>query len=145
MADYYTHFSIAVPLLGVGAPSKVADVLGKRRKEREQLFDAHQDDAAYDIEVDFESVIEGNTLYLSDDGMSGNVEHVARFLQELIRLGYVQDPVSFQWADTCSRPRADAFTGGGVVVTKRKLHWFVVPDLIADKLEAIARRQRARP
>lgn len=144
MADYYTHFSIAIPLRGVDTPSKVADILRKRRDERELLFDAGQDDAAYDIEVDFESVIEDGSLYLTDNGMSGNVEHVARFLQELVRLGYVQEPVAFQWADTCSRPRADAFTGGGVVVTKRKLHWFVVPDLIADKLEAIARRQRAR-
>lgn len=143
MADYYTHFSIAVSLIGDVAQAWTIDTLRSRRRTRDKLRNAGNDDAADEVPIDFEYIVEDGKLSLSDNGMSGNVEHVAQFLQELVTLGHVAEPVAFQWADTCSRPRVDAFTGGGVVVTKRKLYWFVVPDLIEKQIEALNRR-RAR-
>jgi hypothetical protein len=124
MADYYTHFSVGVQLIGKAAEEWITEALRSRRQKRDELSDAGDDDAADEVPIDFEYTVEDAKLYLSDNGMSGNVEHVAHFLQELVTLGYVQEPVAVQWADTCSRSRVDAFTGGGVVVTKRKLYSF---------------------
>lgn len=144
MADYYTHFSIGVRLTGEDAQARVTEALQNLRHKRDELRDAGDDDAADQVPIEFEYVVEEGKLYLSDDGATGNVEHVAQFLQQLVTLGYVEEPVAFQWADSCSKPRVDAFTGGGVVVTKRKLYWFVVPDLIEKQIEALGRRRRAR-
>lgn len=103
----------------------------------QELIDASDDDAADTIGIDFDSVVEDGCLYMTDNGATGNVEHVAEFLQALMKVGYVKDPVAVQWADSCSRPRTNSFTGGAVVVTPRKLYWFIVPDLVEKKLAAL--------
>ena len=144
MADYYRHFSVAVRLQGKLAAAWVSDTLRDRRKKRLELTDAGDDDAADEIPIDFEWMIEDGCLYLSDDGASGNVEHVAEFLRELMNLGYVQDPVAVQWADSCSRPRPDSFSGGAVIVTKTKTHWLVLPEIVEKKMDALEKRRRAR-
>ena len=144
MADYYTHFSVAVRLRGKRAAAWASDELFRRRRRRQELIDASDDDAADAIGIDFDSNVENGCLYITDNGATGNVEHVAEFLQALMKGGYVKDPVVVQWADSCSRPRPDAFTGGAVVVTSGKLYWFIVPDLVEKKLAALERgRTRA--
>lgn len=142
-ADYYRHFSVAVRLHGKLAPAWVSDTLRSRRKKRLELTDAGDDDAADEIAIDFEWIVEDGCLYLSDDGASGNVEHVAALLRELIRLGYVEEPVAVQFADSCSRPRPDSFSGGALIVTKRKTYAILVPDLVEKKIDALERRRRA--
>lgn len=144
MADYYTHFSVAVRLHGKLAPGWAADALRTLKRQQQAQIDSGDDEAADDVPIDFEFIIENGCAYFSDDGATGNVEHVARFLQQAMALGYVQEPVAIQWAETCSRPRPDSFTGGGVVVTRRKLHWFVVPNLLEHKIEQLERRRRRR-
>ena len=142
MADYFTHFSVAVRLHGKLAAAWVTDELRRRRKKRHELRDAGDDDAADEVGIDFEWIVEDGCFYAYDYGATGSVEHVARFLQELIQLGYVQDPIGIQWCESCSRPRPDSFTGGGVVVTGRKLYWFVVPELVEKKIDSLGRRRR---
>jgi hypothetical protein len=142
VADYFTHFAFAVRLQGKLAAAWVTDELRRRERERHEHLDAGDDDAAEAVGCEFEWNVDDGCLYISDDGASGNVQHVARFVQELIKLGYVLGPVAVQWADTCSKSRADAFTGGGVVITKTRMRWFVVPLLIEKQIDAIRRRQQ---
>ena len=144
MADYMPWTSTAIRLQSKFAAAWTADELRRRRRRRQEFLDAGEDDAADSIGVDFDAIVEDQTLCVSDNGATANVHHIAAFLQELVRLGYVQDPVAFSWADTCSKSRADAFTGGAVVVTARKLYWFVVPDLVEQKLAALQRRRQRR-
>lgn len=139
MADYYTHFSVAVRLPGKRATAWALGELLRRRRRRQELIDASDDDGADAISIDFDSTVENGCLYITDNGATGNVEHVAEFLQALMKVGYVKDPVAVQWADSCSRPRPNSFTGGAVVVTPRKLYWFIVPDLVEKKLAALER------
>lgn len=142
-ADYYRHFSVGVRLLGKLAGPWVTELMASRRTTWQQLIDAGEDDAAEAVGVDFDWSIEDGSLYLTDNGESGNVEHVADLLRELIRLGYVQEPVAIHWADSCSRSRPDAFTGGAAIVTKKRTYWFLLPELVAKKLETLERRRCA--
>jgi hypothetical protein len=142
VADYYTHFSVAVRLQGKFAAAWTGDELRRRRRKRQELIDAGDDDAADVVGIDFDALVEDGVLYVTDDGATGNLEDVAAFLQRLIKLGYVQDPVTVMWSESCSRPRPDSFGGGAVVVTKRKQHWFIVRDLVDKKIAALMRRRQ---
>lgn len=144
MADYYRYFSVAVRLHGKLAGAWVTEMLRERRRTWQQLVDAGEDDAADAIGIDFDWRVEDDHLVITDDGASGNVEHVAALLRELMRLGYVQEPVAIHWADTCSRPRADAFTGGAALVTRRRTHWFILPELVEKKAQSLERRRTSR-
>lgn len=144
MANHYRQFSVSVRLHGKLAGAWVTELLRDRQRTWQQLADAGEHDAADDLGIDFEWSIDGGELSLSDNGESGNVEHVAALVRELMRLGYVQEPVSIYWADTCSKPRPDEFMGGAALVTKRKTYWFVLPEIVEKKAHAIERRRRAR-
>lgn len=144
MADYYRHFSVAVRLHGKLATAWVTEMLRSRQKTWQQLVDAGEDDAADVVGVDFDWQIEDDQLVMTDDGASGSVEHVAATIRELMRLGYVQEPVAIHWADTCSRPRPDAFSGGAALVTRRKTHWFIPFELIEKKAKSLERRRTSR-
>lgn len=144
MADHYRQFSVAVRLHGKLAAAWVTETLRGKQRQWRQLTDADDPDGADDVGIDFDWAIEDGHLYLTDQGEHGNVEHVAAFLRQLIRLGYVQASVPIYWADTCSRHRPDEFGGGAALVTKRRVYWFVLPELVEKKLNAIERRRRAR-
>ena len=107
-------------------------------------MDAGEDDAADEVGVDFDWQLEDDQLVMTDDGASGSVEHVAALLRELMRLGDAQEPVAIHWADTCSRPRPDAFTGGAALVTRRRTHWFILPELVEKKARSLERRRPPR-
>ena len=110
MADYYRYFSVAVRLQGRLAGAWITDTLRSRRKTWQQLSDAGEDDAADAVGIDFDWQVQDDHFVVTDDGATGNIEHVAALLCELMRLGYVQEPVAIHWADTCSSSRPDAFT-----------------------------------
>lgn len=62
-----------------------------------------------------------------------------------MKLGYVTEPIAIYWADTCSKPRPDEFAGGAAIVTKKRVQWIVLPELVEQRLRTIARhRVRAK-
>lgn len=140
VANHYRQFSVAVRLHGRLAGAWVTDAMRTRRRER-QLLAERGYVAAEDIGIDFDwSIGDDGYLSITDDAGDGNVEHAAEFLQELIKLGYVVEPVAIYWADTCSKPRPDEFAGGAAIVTQRRIHWIVLPEIVERKLRAIERR-----
>ncbi len=145
MADHYRQFSVAVRLQGKLAAAWVMDTMRARRRQWQQLVDEGFQDAADEIGVDFDWAIDDEGyLCLADDCGSGNIEHAAEFLRELVKLGYVAEPVAIQWADTCSKLRPDSFTGGAVIVAGCGVQWIVVPDIVERKLRVIERRHTRR-
>jgi hypothetical protein len=144
VADHYRQFSVAVRLHGKLATAWVTDTLRARRRQWQQLVEADEHGAADEVGIDFDwSIDDEGYLCLTDDDGGGSVEHVVEFLRELMRVRYVHEPVAIQWADTCSKHRPDEFTGGAVVVTRRRVHWFVLPEIVERKLRAIEQRKRA--
>ncbi len=142
MADNYRQFSVAVRLHGKLAAAWVTDTMCNRRRQWQHLLDEGYEEAADEVGIAFDwSIDPEDYLCITDDGGSGNVEHAAEFLRELMTLDYVQEPVAIYWADTCSKPRPDEFAGGAAIVTRRRVHWFVLPEIVERKLRAIERRQ----
>ena len=90
--------------------------------------------------IDFDWSIDKDSLCIADDCGNGKVEDAAEFVRELMRLGYVLEPVAIQWADTCSKARPDAFTGGAAIATRRGVQWIHVPEIIEWRIRTIDRR-----
>lgn len=66
---------------------------------------------------------------------SGTPEHVADFVQGLLKRWRPKGTFKLTWASICSKPRLSAFSGGGVFVTATKQTW-VVPDDELDRLKS---------
>lgn len=145
MADYYRHFCVAVRLHGKLAAAWVTDTMRARRRQWQQLVDEGYQEAADEIGIDFDwSIDDEGYLCVADDCGSGNVEHAAEFVRELMKLAYVLEPMAIQWAETCSRAMPDAFTGGAAIVTKQRVRWIVLPEIVERRLRAIERRSTRR-
>ncbi len=109
MADYFTHFSC---LFDVGTPENAAQALALAATPVE----GDEDDAApsdgFAVSIDEPG---SSRLWNRDDG-SGDPERVIGFAR---RCGAAFGPSGrwgFQYANTCSRPRLDAFGGGAHVL-----------------------------
>jgi hypothetical protein len=120
MADYFTHFSC---LLDVGTPENAARAL--------ELLDEllKIDDEDEPLNSGFLASIEpapnGTKIWIRDD-YNGNVEGVIEFVKRCgAKLG-LTGRWGFQYANTCTKPRLDAFGGGAHVLdlaTGEELGW----------------------
>lgn len=124
MADYYTEFSFAIPDL--------TDDETTWLKAAAIWLDAAintEDDEHVPPMPELEGVLEDRecgtsfAMEVDDDGLwihsdeSGDVDEVARFCQAFLRKFRPDEHVAFEWANTCSKPRLDAFGGGAMIVT----------------------------
>ena len=126
MADYFTNFSLLVPLPDEAA-KKYALALASSASS------AHQgDESADDLPDSIKEVIEdwqfdtqadqssgGLGLWLHTE--SGGIDAVCAFIQHLLRKFNLQGCVTFEWSNDCSKPRADAFGGGAAIVTATEI------------------------
>lgn len=130
MANNYTHFSLAFHLKG-GAKAKSwienllrkADGLAGDDTDDEDILETFPNWADYQC-TGFEWNIDGDELFLHDNGGEGNCEAVATFVQAYLKRFDKKGRVGFGFADTCSSPRVDEFGGGACVVTAKKQKWF---------------------
>ena len=65
---------------------------------------------------------EGECLHIYNDD-DFDVENAAGFLHYFIEQRRPDYVIGFEWANTCSKARLDAFGGGAVVITKDELVW----------------------
>ena len=61
---------------------------------------------------------------------SGDVDYTADLVQAFLRRFELDLVVAFQWANTCSKPRLDAFGGGAAVISRRNMDWFTMTTLV---------------
>lgn len=110
MADYFTNFSC---MLDVGTPDNARRALALYRTFGEQL---ERDEAA---SVGFALSIEpergGAALWIRDDE-TGDPEHVIAFVLQCAQTLQLKGVWGFEWANTCSKPRLDAFGGGAQII-----------------------------
>jgi hypothetical protein len=124
MADYYTHCSIEID----DEYGSLAQLLNDIRAaldsgEPDPLLDTLQIEAD-ECGFEFEWEAEGGSVWMYIEG-SGSVEQIANVIQLwLKRGGGTGDPISIEWANTCSKMRTDGFNGGCVVITRNEQRWF---------------------
>ena len=120
MADYFTRFSC---LLDVGTHDNAARAVNLYNKLSE---DGAQEDPPSDgFLVSIQPEHGGTQLWLRDDE-TGDPERVIAFV--LLSAGEfaLTGRWGFEWANTCSRPRFNAFGGGAHVLdlsTQKTVAW----------------------
>ena len=134
MADHYTQFSFSVgpdifPPVAIDYALKLHDRLQELSgtdPQEEQGGDsltikAQDLLAQMDGYANFRAEAMNELWIYSDD--TGTVEHAALFLQAVLEEHNLDEAVGFTWANTCNKPRINAFSGGAVVVTRNEIQW----------------------
>ena len=144
MADYFTHFSC---LIDVGTPDKAARALALFHDLRAADQDADDPEVA-GFTLVHQDAPEGSTLWIHDDH-HGDVEAVIRFVLRLAEDLDLTGLWGFDYANTCSRPRVEAFGGGAHVIdlgARKSIGWISTHEWLnavlngtdIDAVEAVA-------
>ena len=131
MADFFTHFSC---VLDVGTPDNAARAL--------DLYQAFMEEAAreeippdgFRLSVELEHG--GGRLWIHNE-VTGDPQQVILFVLRCAEAFNLAGPWGFQWANTCSRPRINAFGGGAHVLdlaTRRTIAWIDTSGWLARTL-----------
>lgn len=135
MANYYTAFSTQIPY----------------RTRPEQLWLLAQLDAQDTSAEDggpycqYEHMPKDQAVWVYSEE-SGNIDGLADLVARFQTRFTSDTPWILEWANTCSRPILDSFSGGAVVVYKGTIHGICPHDLakqwIAKQIKKEIRAQR---
>ena len=132
MADYFTHFSC---LLDVGTAENALSA--HRLFIQSRLEDDDRDEplcSGFEL-----SLPEGDAAHVLwiHDHVSGDVEQVIGFVLRLAEAFDLKGLWGFEHANTCSRPRIDAFGGGAHVIdlgARKSIGWTSTQEWLAAAL-----------
>jgi hypothetical protein len=120
MANFFTHFSC---VLDVGTPDNAARALDLYKTLMEE--NAQEDPPADAFLLSIQPEHGGAVLWIRDD-VTGDPQTVITFALRCAEAFDLKGRWGFQWANTCSRPRIDAFGGGAHVLdlaTRETIAW----------------------
>ena len=141
MADYFTHFSC---VLDVGTPENATRALDLYPACVEQA--ARQGALAGGFLVSVHPD-EGGTKLWMRDGVTGDPLQVVIFVQRCAEAFGLTGRWGFQWANTCSQPRINAFSGGAHVLdlaTRSPVAWIHTNGWLARAIRS-GRSVRGEP
>ncbi|HOV05209.1 MAG TPA: hypothetical protein PLG99_12440 [Kaistiaceae bacterium] len=110
MADFFTHFSC---LLDVGTPDKAARALDLYNQLSEEGASEEPPSDGFLLSIQPEHG--GIRLWMRDD-VTGDPERLIQFVKRCAAEFGLTGRWGFQYANTCSRPRVNAFGGGAHVL-----------------------------
>ena len=161
MADYFTKFSfvitvtpeqgnwfaqvhrLATELIGHAEDGAAQEgIEGPQDVVLAALDLAEKRDGVPCIEVTHDEN-EGTVWVRSED--SGDVDYTVDLVQVLLKRFELDLVIGFQWANTCSRPRVDAFGGGAVVISRRNVIWFDTGALLEQTVKTETARLKLKP
>ena len=129
MADYYTKFSVVVPLtkkqkeyaleIAMLAECARSDETLPGANFPEELIDSVED-WSFDTAADNAGV----WLHSEDSGINSACE----FIQHLLKKFKIKGSVRFAWAGDCSKPCLDAYCGGAAYITAKVHKRFFTGD-----------------
>jgi hypothetical protein len=135
MADYFTNFSLIVPLKDDAQKQyalNISHIASTHRFEETPLpadFPEQLKDVMEDWTFELEVCEEGIWLHSE----SGGIEAVCAFIQHLLQTFDTAAFVAFEWSHDCSKPRIDAYGGGAAVITKSEIETMNTSDWIRSK------------
>ena len=138
MADYFTHFSLVVPL-----PSETAQEYALELHH--QAEQTHQGDELskdfpkeleteledWQFETDADSPAEDHGLWLHSE--NGGMDAACAFIQHLLQKFDPTGRVTFEWSHDCSKPRTDAYGGGAAVITAQEIKTMSTGQWLAEQ------------
>jgi hypothetical protein len=132
MADYFTHFSCLIDV-GTSANAVRAMDLFVQLRDEDDLTD---DPRFGGFDLSRQDGPESSVLWIHDDD-SGDVESVIVFVLRLAADLDLTGLWGFEYANTCSRPRLDAFGGGAHVIdlgARTTIGWINTNEWLAAAL-----------
>ncbi len=122
MADYFTNFSVLLPLTKEQQEYAVelTKQIERHKNDDESLPQPFPDCLADQIEdwfFDTEASPEGLWLHSQDGGQ----DSACVFIQHLLQKFEFAAFVGFEWSHDCSKLRTDAFGGGAAYITAKKI------------------------
>ncbi|WP_374544401.1 hypothetical protein [Rhodoblastus sp.] len=131
MANYFTHFSC---LLNVGTPENAARALDLYNKLSEE--GASEEPPSEGFLLSIEPEHGGAQLWMHDEE-TGDPERLIQFVKLCAAEFGLTGRWGFQYADTCSRPRVNAFRGGAHVLdlaTGETVDWIYTDGWLAETI-----------
>ena len=126
----YVHESIS---LARDEPSEPRD------PEIAALYDQLMDEGQpYSLNITQERFPAGDEVWIRDYGEYIDIDYTAKLIQVWLKHFDINEPVAFEWADTCSRSRPDEFGGGAVIVTQDRIHIMSTGQWINEHLTALS-------
>lgn len=122
MADYYTDFSFAVPM-----SDEDIEWTKKHYAEWATTYEEQSENFGT-IAYDFSENENGRYMWIHSDYGEGDVDAAIDWVQYFFKHRRPDGELGFCWANSCSKPRLGAFSGGGVVLTASKYE-FINTDL----------------
>ncbi|MFT8420511.1 MAG: hypothetical protein ABF665_03165 [Gluconacetobacter sp.] len=130
MADYFTHFSCT---LEVGTSENAIKALELYNNEPEDDDGLRLSDG-FCLSLSDEG---GSELWIHD-GASGDPECVIGFVLMCAKAFDLSGLWGFEYANTCSRPRLDAFGGGAHIIdlgTRKSIGWISTNAWLTESLQ----------
>ena len=125
MADYYTHFSFVVDVKNREQDDGLKKMLTQAKNEElneETLYTPWSCETKDDLT---------SFWFHSDD--CGQVDLIVDILAKWQEDFNYDQPICFEWANTCSKPKLDAFGGGSVLIYKGEAHYTNTFDWLTKK------------
>ena len=135
MADYFTKFSVVVPLPDAAAQTYALELAAQAESihlsdEVIPGFPAALQVVAEDWRFDTHPAsAEPFGLWL--DTYSGGIDAACAFIQHLLRKYNPAGRITFEWSFDCSKPRSDAYGGGAAIVTARRIKTMNTSDWLS--------------
>lgn len=129
MALYFTYFSLGIHLPGQAAQDYAVQLaaIATEHRFREKVpkdfppsLAAVIEDWAFETEAGHPAGGYGLWLYSN----AGGIEAVSAFIQHLLEKFDPTGRITFEWSNTCSKARLDAYGGGAAMITTKKIKTF---------------------
>ena len=147
MADYFTNFSLVLPL-----PSEFAQAYAlELARQAEAMLMGEETPAAFPAEL--ADIVEDWHFYTEAErsprkwglwlhSSSGGIDAACAFIQHLLLKFDPEGCVSFEWSHDCTKPRTDAFGGGAAFITAPKIKTMSTGEWLHKQTAARARNLR---
>jgi hypothetical protein len=129
MADYFTNFSVVLPLNKQQQEYAVGIVrqIEAKRNEDKPLPADFSSDLVDEVENwTFETEAQDEGLWLNSQ--YGGQETACVFIQHLLQKFDFAPHVAFEWSYDCSKPRTDAYGGGAAFITTTEIETFTTTE-----------------
>jgi hypothetical protein len=135
MADYFTKFSVVVPLPNAAAQADALELAAQAEQFLQddvmpESFPASLREVLEDWRFDSHRASDTeHALWL--DTYNGGIDAACAFIQHLLRNYNPTGRVTFEWAFDCSKPRTDAYGGGAAIITARRIKTMSTSDWLS--------------
>jgi hypothetical protein len=143
MIDVYGDQELEAGTGNVDSKLGVPDWSGYRFLRDYPELDADREEVGFCCSFDEDGAYGRHLWFYSDE--SADLEKLGHLIRKFLRQFRPHDCWALSYACTCSKPRVDAFGGGAVFITSRRITFASSWDLIERKRQAFERCRQRNP